>query len=95
MADEVRLHLILLDRESIAFVVQPPVDVLGIVADHVIAVPGKLNGKSRQRRLVRPGQIAQHQPARLDSPVGDTTQYFRVQIAGKDRGSHGMISYSR
>ena len=94
VADEIRLHLILLDREPVPFVVQAPVDVLRIVTDHVIAVPGKLDGKPRQRRLVGPGQIAKHQPARLDSPVGNSAENFRVEVTGEDGSGHVLVSGS-
>ena len=69
MADEVRLHLVLLDEVLVAREVDPPVDVLGIVAGDVFAVAGKLDGEAAQRRLVRAGQVAQDQAARLDGPL--------------------------
>ncbi len=70
MADEVRLHFVLLDEQQVAREVQPPVDMLGIVAPGILAVAGKLDGKARQRRLVRSGQVAQHQAAGIDPPAG-------------------------
>ena len=89
MADEVRLHLVLLDEVLVAREVDPPVDVLGIVAGDVLAMAGELDGEARQRRLVRPGQIADHQPARLDMPVGHAAEHVGIEIAGEDGFGHG------
>ena len=50
--------------------IDPPVDMLGIVAPGILAVAGELDGEARQGRLVRPGQVAQHQAARIDLPTG-------------------------
>ena len=69
--------------------VDPPVDVLGIVAGHVLAMAGELDGEARQRRLVCPGQVAHHQPARLDMPVGHAAQHFGIEIAGQNAFGHG------
>ena len=85
MADEVRLHLVLLDEEHVAREVQPPVDVLGIVAPGILAVAGKLDGEARQRRLVRPGQVAQHQAARLDPPAGQPAEHVGIRGSGRER----------
>ena len=63
MADEVRLHLVLLDEQQLAREVQPPVDMLRVVAPGILAVAGELHGETRNGRLVRAGQIAQYQAA--------------------------------
>ena len=80
MADEVRLHLVLLDEILVPREVQPPVDVLGIIAPHVFPMPGELDGEPGQRRFVRPGEIAHHQAPRLDGPIRDPAQNFGIQI---------------
>ena len=54
----------------------------GIVAGDVLAMAGELDGEARQRRLVRPGQIAQHQAARLDLPLGQRAEHVGIEIAG-------------
>ena len=62
MADEVRLHLVLLDEVAFAIEVDAPVDVLGIVAPDVLAVAGELDGEARQRRLVAPARLPSTSP---------------------------------
>ena len=69
MADEVRLHFILLDEQGVAREEDPPVNMLGVVAPDILAMSGELHGKARLRRFMRPGQVAQHQTARLDLPL--------------------------
>ena len=88
MADEVRLHLVLLDEVLIARVVDAPVDVLGIIADHVLAVSGELHGEARQGRLVRTGQIADYESARLDRPLRHVAEHFWIEIAGEYTFEH-------
>ena len=70
MADQVGLHFILLDEVTVAGEIDPPVDVLGIIAPDVFPVTGELDGEPRQGRLVAAGQVAQHQSARIDPPAG-------------------------
>ena len=89
MADEVRLHFVLLDEQQVAGEVDPPVDVLGIVAPGILAVAGKLDGKARQGRLVRSGQVAQHQAARIDPPAGEPVEHVGIEVAGENGACHG------
>jgi hypothetical protein len=92
MADEVRLHFVLLDEQQVAREVEPPVDMLGIVAPDILAVAGKLDGEARHRRLMRPGQVAQHQPAGINPPPGQPVEYVRVEIARKYGTCHARAS---
>jgi len=88
VADQVGLHLVLFDDVAAALEVNPPVDVLGVVAPDVLPVAGKLDGEARQRRLVATGQVADDQSARFDPPAGDPAEHLRVEVTGKDGSGH-------
>jgi hypothetical protein len=38
-----------------------------------------------------PGEVAQHQPARLDQVLHDAAERFGIEIAGKDGMGHGLL----
>ena len=80
MADEIRLHFILLDEVFVAREIQPPVDVLGIIASHVFPVPGELDGKPGHRGFMSPRKVAHHQAPRLDHPIRNAAENFGIQI---------------
>ena len=61
---------------------------LGIIARGVFAMSGELDGEARQRRTMMPGQVADHQRARLELSIGDAGEHVGVEIAGEDGGGH-------
>ena len=81
VADEVGLHFILLDRQPITLVVQPPVDVTRVIADDVVAMSCEFHCETRQRRLVSPRQVANDQSARFHRSISDTAEDFGIQIS--------------
>jgi hypothetical protein len=92
VADEVRLHLVLLDEVLVAVEIDPPIDVLGVVAGAILAMARELDREPGEGRLVGPGQVADHEPARLDEPVGDGGEHVGIEIAGEDVLGHGCFA---
>jgi hypothetical protein len=82
MANEIGLQFILLDEVFIAIEIDAPIDVPGIIAGHIFAMTGELDCKSRQRRLMGAGKVADDQVLRLNVPAGDMGQNIGVEITG-------------
>ena len=89
VADEVRLHLVLLDEVLIASVEDPPIDVPWVVARHVFTVAGELHREAGERRLVLARERPHHQAAWLDRTIGHAAQGVGVEVAGDDALGHG------
>src|SRR5262249_10714826 len=81
-----------LDEVLVAREVQAPVDVLGIIAVDVFAMPGEFDGEPRQGRLVRAGQAPQNQAPRLDLPIGHPRENLGVEVTGEDALQVGVLA---
>jgi hypothetical protein len=92
VADEVCLHLVLLDEILVAVVIDPPIDVPRIIAGDILAVPRELHREAGQRRFMVPCQRAHHEPTRFERPTGETAEDLRIEIPRENALCHGCRS---
>jgi hypothetical protein len=88
-AAEVRLVLVLLDLVAVRLGVGLPVDVLQLVAGHVLAVLGELHARAVVRALVHARQHALGQALRAEGQVGEAGEQLGLDDVAQFLG-HGV-----
>src|SRR5262249_41136973 len=82
----VRVRFVLLDVEAIGPREQPPVDAADVVARHVPAMLGEINGRAEVGRAVHPVDEAVDDRSREELEVADPRKNRRVDEPGPGNG---------